>query len=526
MWKHNRELIVDNFAGGGGVSTGVAIALGIEPDVAINHDDKALSMHRANHPSTHHITTDVFDVDPAEVCKGRPVGLAWFSPSCTHFSKAKGGQPKDNKVRGLAWVVLNWVRCVQPRVIILENVVEFQKWCPLIREKQVQRLLTDYPKLRRQVRKKLEKSGTTLTEEEICVGSVSPWRPGWFFQCFVGALRRRGYVVDWRELNAHEYGAPTCRRRLFLVARRDGQPIVWPSPTHGGEGQPPFNITADYLNFSKPCPSIFGRKRPLAKATMQRIFRCIRRFVIEADEPYIINVDGSSAAPVMSECANASNPRGWRADEPQRTICASVKGGHHTLISASLVKHYGGGYTGPGVSAKEPSHSITTTDHHALVTTRLEPEELTISAITKFRGTNTGHDLRDPVHVISAQGTHLSEVRAFLIKYYGNEKGGHPIDQPVGTITCKDRMGLVMVKGERYQITDIGMRMLSPRELFDLQSFPRDYTITQGVDEKGETVPLTITDQVRMVGNSVPPELAAAVIKANFKPKEIETLQG
>jgi DNA (cytosine-5)-methyltransferase 1 len=492
------ELVVDNFAGGGGASTGIELATGRSPDIAVNHDPEALAMHAANHPGTRHLREDVFDVDPVEVCGGRPVGLAWFSPDCTFHSKARGGKPfrdrrKALRRRGLAWVVTRWARAVHPRVICLENVEEFEDWGPLTAE-----------------------------------GVPDPDRAGFTFRRWVAQLERAGYAVEWRQLRACDFGAPTTRKRLYVVARCDGAPIVWPTPTHGPGRAEPYRTAAECIDWSIPVPSIFERERPLAEATLRRIARGIQRYVIDAARPFVVPVAGSAVAPVITEHANASNPRSWRADEPLRTQCANVKGGHfalvaptlvqtgygervgqapraldvqaplgtvvgggakHALVTAFLAKHFGGNES-PGSSLARSMDTVTARDHHGLVTAQLS--------------------LLDRIE--SPRRDHREEVRALLVKFYGNEREGHSLQLPLGTVTTKDRFGLVTVHGLPYAIVDIGMRMLQPRELFRAQGFPDAYVIDRGEDG----APLTKTAQVRMCGNSVAPPVAAALVAANL----------
>jgi DNA (cytosine-5)-methyltransferase 1 len=565
------ELIVDNFAGGGGASCGIELALGRHVDHAINHDPEAVAMHAMNHPQTEHHCESVWDVKPLELTGGRPVGLAWFSPDCKHFSKAKGGKPRDKKIRGLAWVAMRWAAVVRPRVIILENVEEFQTWGPV---------LTD--------------------------GTPCPKRKGDTFRSFVRQLREKGYAVEWRELRACDYGAPTIRKRLFLIARCDGKAIAWPEPTHGAPNSAgvlakrlkPWRTAAECIDWSILPQSIFERDRPLADATLRRIARGIRRYVIDSADPFIVKVnhvgDGfrgqrttepvqtltakhgfGLVAPVLTECANASTQRNFQAGEPLRTQCAEVKGGHfalaaatlvqtgygerpgqaprapgldkplgtamaggvkHALVSAFLAKHYGGNYDGPGVGLPEPASTITTTDHHALVSAQLvgcggragqsrprdasEPAQtltakadtcVVTSNLVKLRGECTGSKTDEPVPTISAQGNHIGEVRAFLVKYYS--EGGQDQDcrDPMHTIPTKDRLGLVTVAGQEYQIADIGMRMLEPHELYAAQGFPSSYVIAPVIN--GRRLPKHA--QVRMCGNSVSPPLAAALVRAN-----------
>lgn len=582
----NRELIVDNFAGGGGASTGIWMATGRYPDFAINHDPEALAMHEANHPETVHLPEDVFAIDPVALCAGRPVVLAWFSPDCKHFSKAKGAKPKSKKIRGLAWVMVKWAAKVRPRVMLLENVNEFKTWGPLLSD-----------------------------------GKPCPRRKGNTFRNFVARLRNLGYAVEWRELRASDFGAGTIRKRLYLIARCDGQPIVWPEPTHGRPGGDallkPWRTAAESIDWALPCPSIFERKRPLAEATMRRIARGIFKFVINTAEPFVVNVanskttgrgpnawandeplrtvtassgfaavvphvqkyhgerrpgEGSRAigleeplhtqstenrfgfvsahvtkfrtgstgsemseplptvtagpkadpagaahalgvvhatiAPLLTECANASTQRVFDPAEPMRTQCAEIKGGHFAAVSAFLAKHYT--ERGPqvqGSDARDPMATITALDHNALVTSHL----------SKLYGTTTGSDLNEPMHTVTGGGNHIAEVRAFLIKYYGQGGQDQSAGDPMHTITAKDRVGLVTIHGEEYIITDIGMRMLEPHELFAAQGFPSDYIIAPVVNRpRGVKRPLPKHAQVRMCGNSVCPPVAAALVAANL----------
>lgn len=499
------ELVVDNFAGGGGASMGIELALGRPVDIAINHDIDAIRMHEVNHPHTKHYCESVWNIDPLKVTEGRPVGLAWFSPDCKHFSKARGGTPVSKKIRGLAWVALRWAATVRPRIIILENVEEFTTWGPV-------RADTD--------------------------GNVYPCpkRKGQTFNAFKNALGRHGYTVEHRELRASEHATPTIRKRLFLIARCDGQPISWPEPTHGA-GLLPQRTAAECIDWTLPCPSIFlskeegrdlGVKRPLADATMHRIAAGIMRFVVNNPDPFIVKVNhgydyfrgqqvneplqtvtsklGSGVvmpvlAPLITEHANASNQRNMPADAPLRTQCAEVKGGHFALVSTFLAKHYTGVV---GVDVREPVPTVTTIDHSAVVSATLVG-----AGGPSYSGKPTPVD--QPIGTIPTEN-HRSLVTAFLVKYYS--EGGQwqgPAD-PMHTIPTKDRIGLVMVKGEPYQIVDIGMRMLTPRELFNAQGFPADYVI----DHDGHGKAFTKTAQVARCGNSVCPPLAAALVRANM----------
>lgn len=493
---HVDGLIVDNFAGGGGASLGIEWALGRSPDVAVNHDPEAVAMHAANHPSTKHLCGDVWDVNPAKVCAGRPVALAWFSPDCKHFSKAKGGKPVEKGIRSLAWVVVRWARSVRPRVIILENVEEFAQWGPLGED-----------------------------------GRPCPIRKGLTFRRWIGSLRAAGYEVDMRELRACDFGAPTIRKRLFVIARCDGLPIVWPEATHGPGT---YRSAAECIEWALPCPSIFERERPLAEATLRRIARGVRKFVLEAAEPFIVpishagddrvhpigeplrTITGSSrsthalAVPSLVHLSNGERPgqapRIYDIQAPLGTVVAQgVKQG---LVTAFLAKHYGGGPTkATGSAMPGPLGTITVRDHHALVT----------SHMVKLFGTcPDGQPWTRPAPTVRAGGTHLGEVRAFLTRYNGTGDG-QSAQLPLGTLTTRDRFGVVVVAGEAFEIADIGMRMLVPRELFRAQGFPDSYVI----DPEVEGRPLSKTAQVRMCGNSVSPVVARALVAANVGAREV-----
>jgi DNA (cytosine-5)-methyltransferase 1 len=403
MVAEQQPMIIDLFAGGGGASTGIELALGRSPDVAVNHDATALAMHARNHPGTLHLCESVYDVSPREVCRGRRVGLLWLSPDCKHFSKAKGGRPVEKGIRGLAWQAIRWSKDVRPDVIMLENVEEFVTWGPLGAD-----------------------------------GRPDQERKGVTFKSWRTRLRNLGYQVEHRELVAADYGAPTTRKRLFVVARCDGAPIVWPEPTHArpavqtdlfSSALQPWRTAAECIDWTIPCPSIFERQRPLADNTLRRIAAGLRRYVIETAEPFIVPIH------------------------------------HYSLVAAHL---------------------------------------------TKFYGTNIGADLREPLPTITGGGQHIAEVRAFLISYYKQGVGQRAQD-PLRTITTRDRLGLVTVAGLDYQIVDIGLRMLSPRELALAQGFPADYWL-----------PSNKSDAVRMIGNSVCPPLAEALVRANLPQMALE----
>lgn len=497
------ELIVDNFAGGGGASTGIEMATGYSVDIAINHDPKAIQMHKTNHPRTKHYCEDVWQVDPIAACKGNPVGLAWFSPDCKHFSKAKGGKPKDKNIRGLAWVACRWAGLVRPRVIMLENVEEFRTWGPLNRRHHPVK----------------NKQGKT-------------------FERFVRQLEELGYEVQFKELVAADYGAPTMRKRFFMIARCDGKSIVWPEPTHAPADSEevkagllkPYVGAYTQLDFSLPCPSIFDTSeeikekygiravRPLAPKTMERIARGLKKFVIDNPEPFIIQCKFNNDAqdikkplgtittigshllvePYLS--VNRENHFGSDMREPIHTVTSNNQ---HMLMTPTLIQYHSETAQGEvrGQTIKEPIMTVDGSNRYGLVT----------SFLSKFYKTCIGQDEREPLHTVTTSAGHFGEVRAFLIKYYGDATG-QDIEQPLDTVTTKDRFGLVTIEGVDYQIVDIGLRMLEPRELYGCQGFPDDYIIDH--DYTGKTYPRT--EQVRRCGNAVCPPIPAALVRANL----------
>lgn len=471
----NGELIVDNFAGGGGASTGIEMATGISVDIAINHDPEAIRMHKMNHPSTKHYCESVWTVNPVEACNGHPVALAWFSPDCKHFSKAKGGKPKDKTIRGLAWVALRWAALVRPRVVMLENVEEFKTWGPLNRSHRPIKA----------------KQGVT-------------------FEKFVTQLKNLGYEVDFRELVAADYGAPTMRKRFFMIARCDGKEIVWPEPTHGPADSEavkngllhPYVGAYTQLDFSLPCPSIFDTAeeikekygiravRPLAPKTMERIARGLKKFVIDNAEPFIVQVNHSGA---KSDYCNSMN-------EPLRVITAKHGFG---IVSPTLIQYHSETTENEvrGQAIENPIMTVDGSNRYGLVT----------SFLSKFYKSGTGQDVREPLHTVTTSPGHFGEVRAFLTKYYG-QGTGQDIKEPLDTVTAQDRFGLVTVQGVDYQIVDIGLRMLEPKELYGCQGFPEDYIIDR--DYTGKAYPRS--EQVRRCGNAVCPPIPAALVKANL----------
>ena len=574
------ELIVDNFAGGGGASTGIEMATGYSVDIAINHDPEAIKMHKANHPNTKHYCENVWAIDPVKACNGHPVGLAWFSPDCKHFSKAKGGKPKDKNIRGLAWVALRWAGLVRPRVIMLENVEEFKTWGPLNRGHHPIKA----------------KQGET-------------------FQKFVQQLTDLGYEVQFRELIAADYGAPTMRKRFFMIARCDGKPIVWPEPTHAPADSEkvkagllePYVGAYTQIDFSRPCPSIFDTSeeikekygiravRPLASKTLDRIAKGLKKFVLDNPEPFIIQCNHGgerrpndirepmptitgkhgygivepymvqigqtgfakdrskdvreplttivsknehcliepTLAPYMG--TNTTNHPGGNCKDPIHTITTGnqqclisptliqyhsetskdgVRGqaikdpimtvdssNRYGLVASFLHKYYDGGYKGAGETVENPLPTVAAWDHNSVVTANL----------IQMNNHCDGKDIRQPLPTITAGDGHFGEVRAFLIKYYG-QGTGQDIEQPLDTVTARDRFGLVTIEGVDYQIVDIGLRMLEPRELYGCQGFPDDYIIDH--DYTGKTYPRS--EQVRRCGNAVCPPIPAALVRANL----------
>ncbi|HBQ7860794.1 TPA: DNA cytosine methyltransferase [Klebsiella pneumoniae] len=679
-----REIIVDNFAGGGGASTGIEMAIGRSVDIAINHDENAVAMHRTNHPDTLHYCESVFDVSPGAATSGKPVGLTWFSPDCRHFSKAKGAKPVEKAIRGLAWIVLRWAMDVGPRVMMLENVEEFKTWGPL---------------LAAEMRPDPDRVGETF---EAFVGMLTSGVPAdhpALLECCeflelspdseqaMRLITGLGYDVDYRELRACDYGAPTIRKRFFMVMRRDGQPIVWPAATHGDPKSPavisgklaPWRTAAECIDWSIPAPSIFDRKKSLAENTLKRIARGIQRFVIESASPFIVKCNhtttkgkydcfrgqalseplqtitkthgyaiavphltkfrtGATGQPVTEPVPTVTagtsrrpggnghalgfveaglvpflagnggseyqaKPRpldkpahtilkesracvvapviarqfggsvGHRVDEPSATITAggggksqlvtptliqmgygerpgqeprvlqlgnplgtvTAGGNKFATVSAFLAKHYGGNYTGAGVSLDEPTHSVTTVDHHAVVAAHLmvnntghpggsvgspahtvttgNHHAVVASHLVKLRGTcRDGQRTDAPMPTITAGGQHIGEVETTLAVEHYDEQRAQQVLAFLKEYCGADSTGLVEIAGVTYRIVDIGMRMLQPHELYRAQGFPAWYIIDQ--DYRG--VKYAKDKQVARCGNAVPPPFAEALVRANL----------
>lgn len=543
------EIIVDNFAGGGGASTGIELATGRPVTIAINHDRDAILMHKTNHPYTAHYQESVWDIDPEEICGGRPVGLAWFSPDCKHFSKAKGGKPVEKKIRGLAWIVLRWAGTVRPRVIILENVEEFQTWGPVRRGRPVK-----------------SKSGQT-------------------FRRFIKQLVKLDYRVEWRELVAADYGAPTIRKRFFMIARCDGRPIVWPEPTHAPADSPevksgkllPWRSAAEIIDWSLPCPSIFDSKadikskygqnavRPLADNTQRRVIRGVDKFTIKSGRPFIVGVGGRCACcpskdvtephrtiTVKADAAlcnaklapwtltNTSNSVGAPADKPIGT--ARTGGGcgqmfvassliqYHTeqsemvrgqsleapiqtvdaanrygMASAQLTEYFGNGQP---LSVDGPLHTVTAKDR----------ECLTLAHIAEFKGQDKGQRADMPLRTITASAGEFATVAVTVRRYNPARNVGHwpeiraLLNKYCGYNLADDEIILLGIGGHWYYISDIGLRMLTPRELYAANGFPEDYIIDR--DYLGNAYGKT--KQVARCGNAVPPPFATALVRANL----------
>ncbi|KUQ34176.1 DNA cytosine methyltransferase [Klebsiella aerogenes] len=665
----NSEIIVDNFAGGGGASTGIELAIGRSVDIAINHDPNAVAMHTTNHPDTLHYCESVYSVRPKVATAGRRVGLAWFSPDCRHFSKAKGAKPVEKAIRGLAWIVIRWALDVGPRVMMLENVEEFKTWGPLIE-------IPPKPNLPH------EMIGSFIGPVYPGHSRPDPARVGETFRAFVGMLTNGipvnhpalaecceflelspdsdqakrliaglGYDVDYRELRACDYGAPTIRKRFFMVMRRDGQPIVWPAATHGDPKSPavisgklaPWRTAAECIDWSIPAPSIFGRKKPLAENTLRRIARGIQRFVIESASPFIVKCNhtttkgkydcfrgqalseplqtitkthgfavavphltkfrtGATGQPVTEPVPTVTagtsrrpggnghalgvveaaitpfmagnggseyqaKPRpldkpahtilkesracvvapvivrqfgasvGHRADVPGATITAGG-GGKSQLVSACLAKHYGGNYSGDGLGLDEPTHSVTTVDHHALVTAQIvgvggraaQLDQMRCNHCSiclcchclqwfanvprsTLRGTcRDGQRTDEPMPTITAGGQHVGEVETTLAVEHYDEQRAQQALAFLKEYCGADSTGLVEIAGVTYRIVDIGMRMLQPHELYRAQGFPEWYIIDQ--DYRG--VKYAKDKQVARCGNAVPPPFAEALVRANL----------
>ncbi|KAF1025010.1 MAG: hypothetical protein GAK29_02179 [Acinetobacter bereziniae] len=558
----SEKIIIDFFAGGGGASTGLEMGLNRPIYAAVNHNPKALSMHEANHPHAKHYVQDVFAVDPVSICDGYQVGWFHASPDCTHHSQAAGGQPRKKEIRDLAWVIPKFAGKVKPDVITMENVKQMLKWGPLIakRDKATGRVITlDKILLNGKIQYRIAEPGEYVPRDNQFL-VPDPKRIGQTWKQFIRHLKRLGYEVEWKKMVAADFGAPTTRERLFLVARCDGKSIIWPEPNYNKtpkRGQKKWRAGAECIDFTDLGKSIFDRPKPLADKTLKRIARGLKKFVIDIDNPFLVNSTtpfisrdfGTSTghgiqeplatitsafgghsglispilSPFFTEFANGSQQRNWSATEPLSTICAQVKGGHHGLVSAYMMQANGGFNETDGRKLNEPLTTITNTGSQ---------QQLVSAVFTQaYYGDKSDSDHRsesidNPLRTITTENRHsfvsatLSQeniesalrVATFLINFYGNGDA-RDISAPLDTITTKDRLALVTVwiQGEPWLIVDIRMRMLHPRELYKAQGFPDTYIIEQGHD--GKT--LSKKDQVFMVGNSVSPYPMAAIARAN-----------
>ena len=539
------EIIVDNFAGGGGASTGIELACGRPVAIAINHDPDAILLHKTNHPYTEHLQASVWDVDPVEVCRGRPVGLAWFSPDCKHFSKAKGAALVDRNIRGLAWIVLRWAALVRPRVIMLENVEEFQTWGPVRKGKPVK-----------------SKAGQTFRK----------WKQ---------QLSDLGYKIEHRELVAADYGAPTTRKRFVLVARCDGKPIAWPERTHAPRDSQevrsgkllPWRSAAEIIDWSIPGYSIFDSRqeiweryqvkavRPLADNTLRRVIRGVDKFTIRSGKPFLVECNhggdghlrnkdepvntltgkytGGVCEPVIAPFtfSNTGGSVGADAGDPVHTI--RTAGGqilsaanliqYHTeqtenvrangvtepiptvdasnryaLTCANLVEYYGNGVP---LDLWEPMRTVTAHDREAL----------TAAHIVEFKGQDIGQGMEAPLRTITASSGEFADCRAVLAKAEDGNLGRWPLIRELLNRYCGYHLAdneviLLVIQGIAYYIADITLRMLVPRELYNAMGFPFDYIIDR--DYLGNAYGKT--KQVARCGNAVCPPLAEAMVRANL----------
>jgi DNA (cytosine-5)-methyltransferase 1 len=573
------ECFIDSFAGGGGASTGIEMATGHPIDIAINHDESAIMMHRRNHPFTEHYREDIWQVDPKTAVRGRHVRLAWFSPDCKHFSRAKGAALVDKKIRGLAWVVLKWAAAVKPDVIMLENVPEFTTWGPVRNGKPVKK-----------------KAGKT-------------------YQRWLSQLEALGYKVETNKLCAADYGAPTIRTRFHLIARCDGKPIVWPKRTHAPRDHvdvergklEPWKSASEIIDFSLPCPSIFASKseikeqyginamRPLKENTLRRIARGLDKFVIKSAEPFIVQhkFDNSAQSvknplstitavgahevvnPIVTPyaiCNNAGNAphgmdepvptvttggrnilvaptliqyhteqsdkehRGQKLDEPIQTVDAANRYG---LSSVFLSEYYGNACE--GVDLREPAQTVTAKDRECLnaawltqyfsgeghyhsteeplaTITTMEREGVTLAHLAHFKGKDKGQSCHDPLMTVTARDGQFADVRTTIVKWDGQTDLGYwsevrkMLNQYCGYNLADDEILLLNIRGIWYFISDIGLRMLTPRELYDAMGFPHDYIIDKDVNGR----PITRADQVARCGNAVCPAVAEAIVRANL----------
>ncbi|VVN27816.1 hypothetical protein PS623_04626 [Pseudomonas fluorescens] len=548
------EIIVDDFCGGGGGSTGLETGLGRMVALARNHNAAAISMHQANHPHAEHLPTDIFNGDPRDLVRGRRVGWYHLSPDCTHHSQARGGQPRDKETRNLSWIACKWAGRVLPRVISLENVQQILDWSPLIakRDKATGRVVTLdlIPDPRRQgklVHRIAEPGECVPVSNQFLI--PDPSRKGETWKRFVKQLRGLGYRVEWQVLRACDYGAPTTRKRLFMIARCDGRRIVWPSPTHAKHPEPwqtQWRSAAECIDWSVASQSIFARAKPLAEATLRRIAKGCVKYVLDSADPFIVPIaNWSSADSVQSIRAPLRTVTAWPkggsfamaspvfaplTHQSQEGVCAPVtaREGELETFGSYLIQANGGKNTTAAHGMTDPVSTISTTGSQ---------QQLATAHLVTLRKNCIGRSLSDALSTVTAGAEHhglveytLSQeheagavrVAAFLTQYYSTGGQWGSLQQPLNCITTKDRLALVTVvlSGTPYAIVDIKLRMLQPSELYAAQGFPGNYIIDRGHD--GE--PLTKTQQVRMCGNSVSPPVLAALAKANdpwvYEPSE------
>lgn len=528
MFQDNlfRELVVDNFAGGGGASTGMELSLGYPVDIAVNHDADAIAMHKVNHPYTRHFQEDVFAIDPLQVTGGRAVGIAWFSPDCKHFSRAKGGKPVDKKIRGLSWVVLRWaMSSVAPRVIFMENVPEIKTWCPLI-------------EIDGQMRPDPAREGETFNGfVAMLAGGIEKEHPAFLEACEFLKIEPDsedgdrlaaglGYAVEWKELKACDYGAPTIRNRFYLIARRDGQPILFPEPTHG-KGKKPYRTAAECIDWSLHCPSIFGRKKELAENTLRRIARGLDKFVLRNASPYIMcnntnNVPHGVNEPLPTQTTGNRNylcapsliqyhseqgkgeVRGQELNKPIMTIDGSPR----YAMSACYLTKYFGGERQAGASLSEPAPTVTAIDHSALAAANL---------LHYYGGADHASRVDSPLPTVTTLPRHYI-VKTYLQKMGAAQDFGNwacvreLLNKYAGYSIAADEILIMEIDGEWYFISDIGMRMLKARELMLAQGFPPDYIIDI---ESHIGKRYSEAKQIARMGNAVCPPVAEALVRAN-----------
>lgn len=531
------EIFVDSFAGGGGASTGIELATGHPIDIAINHDQSAIMMHKQNHPFTEHYREDIWLVDPIKATRGRHVRLAWFSPDCKHFSRAKGAALVDKHIRGLAWVVLRWAGTVRPDVIMLENVPEFVTWGPVRKGKPVK-----------------SKAGQTYRK----------WK---------SQLEEIGYKIETKQLCAADYGAPTIRTRFCLIARIDGKPIKFPERTHAPRNHPdvisgklkPWRAAAEIINWDLPCYSIFESKaeikakhgvnvvRPLKPNTMQRIARGLDKFVIKSCEPFIIECNhdnnrhrcigepvntitakytGGVVNPVLSPyiAQQKFNNSPQYINEPLSTI-TSV--GSHEIVSPCLIQYHSETRKGEvrGQDVRNPLMTVDGSQRYGVASAFLseyygnardglslaEPVQ-TMSHLAHFKGKDKGQSLHDPLMTVTGGDGQFAEIRTRVVKWDGVtdlhrwEQVRTMLNEYCDYNLADDELLLLNIDNAWYFIADIGLRMLSPRELYDAMGFPHDYIIDRDADGN----PITRANQVARCGNAVCPAVAEAMVRANL----------